>query len=124
MPAKTFQFVISTTPNGKPKDKESKRLIRENAMRDYRRTERLARMKKYEATRADDSAGQHGCIGAARRASQPFRVLGPGKAGSLESLCGSLVLTGPGLGLDPFGTTELPMREDAQWLFSHCTCPI
>lgn len=119
MPPKSWQFV-SVGEGGQNRGDESRRIVRGNAMRDFRRSERLARMRDYQEIQAQSSSGaEHEDAGTYQAhgryvAQEPVPWDSPG----VEEL---VDLTGePGLSFDPFISTVLPDNQDAQRLFSHC----
>lgn len=113
MPKQKWQFI--TTTNGKLNDENTQRIVRETAMRDYRRNERIARMQEFESMQAKGSISQK---------SEETRRQGPGEATDEHNVSlanvGAVRLHQPGNRLDPFGSTELPVNVEDQTLFSYC----
>lgn len=110
MQPKAWQFVPVDQNN---KRKVTQRVIRQAAMKDFRRSERLARTKAHMATKA-----QHQDV--ARNSSQRDVR----KAADQGGMLAAPVVIGrmPGKGIkfvDPFGLTALPDRQDAPVLLLH-----
>ncbi|PSN67919.1 hypothetical protein BS50DRAFT_620361 [Corynespora cassiicola Philippines] len=113
-----WRFII-TGENGTAKDERTKKFIRENAMRFYRRKERLVRTKKYQANLPRTS------VPVAEPAATATYVQEEDLASKSELLIREHNVTswelikGPGLAFDPFSCTKLPVHHDSPRLFTH-----
>jgi hypothetical protein len=119
MPPKTWQF-LSTGSDGKLANEDTRRLVRENAMRNFRQSERLARVQEYQHMQMQTRSGkqQGHSIGQNQeeetyrdRRSLPPEDTRPGQTFPLNE---------PGLGVDPFALSQLPDHKWAPRLFAHC----
>lgn len=116
MPPKTWNFIPTY---GSSKDEDNQRIIRQTAMRDYRRTERLARVREYMEVQAEKS--QHHAGTSERQGSEQDQEISALEYSDLSRE--TTPAPGPGFGfIDPFDSTVLPRRKDAWILFSHCEC--
>ncbi|KAF2471677.1 uncharacterized protein BDR25DRAFT_342371 [Lindgomyces ingoldianus] len=125
MSSKNWQFV-STNGGGKADDEQSRRIIRENAMRDFRRSERLARMKEFEKQKQAQSGTEHAsthrdadAMANRNREQQAHHDQEVVLRGCFDRSWEIMSLKGPGLGFDPFTSTVLPDHHDSQQLFHH-----
>jgi hypothetical protein len=132
--ARSWQF-ISCEADGRLDDPKARRAVRENAMRAFRRSQRLQLVKESQERQAqalaqDDSqllpVSSHigsSCL-APTEAEIPITNLGKPSRNLEEDHAGlSEIMSleiGSGLALDPFSSTALYSHHEAPQLFSHC----
>lgn len=107
MQPKLWQFI---SVDRSSKRKIDQRVVRKAAMKDFRRSERLARTEAYKATQAGNRTNDY--------------TLSEQRDFAQNLTTSALGTVGRGLGkgirfLDPFGLTALPDRQDAPALLLH-----
>lgn len=119
--SKQWQFIPSN-PAGESSNPDARRIVRENAMRHFRRIERQGRV--FEHARQRQGIGAAGAPPCAPAASQEHQGPDQGEDRRQESgkeMAELRVLSGgPGSALDPFCSTALPSDHDAPRLLQHC----
>jgi hypothetical protein len=113
-----LQFIFSTGEKTSS-DAKTRKAVRVNAMRSFRRNERLQRMRAIqpnqdEAQNKDANSHTHEPAGLNKANFQDPRVYGNSQSLMLQRI-------GTGIELDPFLTTILHTQYDADRLFTHCT---
>lgn len=111
MSPKVWQFI--SVDQSEPR-KTSQRVIRQAAMKDFRRTERLVRAKTHMAAQAKRKEQE-----------EDLSQWHTREAVELDRIHGAQCIIGriPGKGIkfvDPFALTSLPDRKDAHILLMHC----
>ena len=109
--SKTWQF-IPTNESGMASNDEARRRVRENAMRDYRRNERLTRTKKH-AKEQNFAPSRTSLTPQGSTAGQNQRMVNM----HVESL------RGPSFTFDLLSMTALPKTNDARRLLQYCKLP-
>ena len=134
--AQSWKFV-STQADKKIDDPVVRKMVRETAMRAFRRRQRLQRVKEYQdmqaggSQRADVShplslvqSESHEVARRDSQASQAFQVSeSPGRAFEEDSEERADTIPAdiwPGPAFDPFSSTVLYSHHHAPYLFSHC----
>ncbi|OAL49302.1 hypothetical protein IQ07DRAFT_645272 [Pyrenochaeta sp. DS3sAY3a] len=114
MPPKAWCFIPT---NGSSKDEVNQRIVRQTAMREYRRSERLARARKYAEMQAEKGQRHAGTSERLESDRRNREVFTPEPFAPSHEI---FLAIGRGFGsIDPFGSTVLPHRKDASILFSH-----
>jgi hypothetical protein len=114
MAPKAWLFV---TVEGGAQAEENKRIVRQAAMQDYRRRERLNRIRKHKKTKDQKDHAQadaDSCPG-----SEQDQAINDQDHSTLQSEIVCVSKCGFNF-MDPFDSTALPRRKDAWSLFSHC----
>lgn len=123
-----WQFV-SSQPSGSVSNPKARKLVRENAMRSFRRKQRLLRVAEFQQQRVEQATSEAGFL--------PVSVAGTVShlAGMQENLppdedqderaftmlkLSTSLESGPGAALDPFHSTAMYSSNDAPRLFMHC----
>ena len=130
--APAWQFV-SSQRDGSTSIPEARKLVREHAMRSFRRRQRLQEMERFrhkqmQVEASDDRPSEvnsTACIAGTtcHRAYMQGKVLQEGQdefGSALHDEQPALVKSGPGTALDPFHQTALYNHHHAPCLFMHC----
>ena len=128
-----WQFVNNESST-KPNDAQSRRLVRQNAMRSFRRNQRMQTVKAFQALQAQSHSSSAAPVLEAQAASKgnsvvtnKQSVLLLGASGSAFPETGLPVETissleiGAPLSFDPFHSTALGINRNHSRLLSHCT---
>jgi hypothetical protein len=110
-----WQFVASTG-DGKSTDAKTRKIVRANAMRAFRRNERLQRMKSTQLAHIRNEDGSSHSSGSSSLGKPSFETLEAHRRA--PSPLGERM--GTGIELDPFLTTMLHTQQEADRLFTHC----
>ena len=122
--APTWQFIASDQSGGKIA-RSAQKTVRENAMRAFRRDERLERVKNFQETRARNPTNKQsqGCLNTSI-GQQPLLHLDEGSdvAEKYFGIHGQVLSlqVGSGLAFDPFSSTVLYSHHEAPMLLTHC----
>lgn len=124
-------YVISSQPDGSIRNRDARKLVRQNAMKSFRRKQRLQGVEQFQQKQAQVDASN-----GPSRADPMASVAGTasyfsGVQGTIpnerqdEQECGldeqtALLQCGPGDALDPFHPTAMYNSDDAPRLFMHC----
>lgn len=106
MPQKTWQFIVT---DGGPTNAASQKIVRQNAMRSFRRGERQAGTRKHLLSK--ESKRQQEVFDRDERALEDSAP---------EPQARSCVLKLNAGRIDPFSSTMLGGSRDAERLFTHC----
>ncbi|KAF2114419.1 hypothetical protein BDV96DRAFT_96608 [Lophiotrema nucula] len=115
MPPPISYHFVSSSGCVKIKDEETRKLVRENAMRAFRKRERLARVQEYQQTQAKaresykDAEASHD-LGWSKSHQE---ALSTGQSSAID------LIREPGHTFDPFASTVLPERHRGPQLFWH-----
>jgi hypothetical protein len=118
MPRHEWTFITSTGARRK-EDDAARKIVRENAMRNFRHRQRVARVREYQLLQARTDGQDAGTLpGNLDEANERMRhfLVSSGK--------GNALLGAPGNGLDPFASTVLQNHHDGPLLFCHCESPV
>ncbi|KAF2476893.1 uncharacterized protein BDR25DRAFT_339005 [Lindgomyces ingoldianus] len=117
-----YEF-ISSCPNGRIGDEETRKSVRKNAMKAYRRNERLSRIQMFQGTqpysnRIHLDRHQNGDAGPDRK-EEENQERAVTDTGCREMLWELTSMKSLGSAIDPFCSTVLPRHHQAPQLFSH-----